>query len=74
MSSVEKDIKVRWDYAAYAAIPADGERNEVIDGEHFANPAPNLYHQEVSRHIPFQLYSQIEFLELGKVINALVVR
>lgn len=34
------------------------------------NPAPNLYHQEVSRHIQFQLYTQIELTELGKVMNS----
>lgn len=70
MSIVEKGLKPHWDYAAYAAIPADGKRHEIIGGEHFVNPAPNLYHQEVSRHIQFQLYSQIELTGLGKVINA----
>jgi Uma2 family endonuclease len=70
MSTVEKRVKSRWDYAAYAAIPADGKRHEIIDGDHFVNPAPNLYHQEVSRHIQFQLYTQIELADLGKVINA----
>jgi hypothetical protein len=70
MSTVEKRVKSPWDYAAYAAIPEDGKRHEIIDGEHFVNPAPNLYHQEVSRHIQFQLYTQIELTEQGKVINA----
>jgi Uma2 family endonuclease len=70
MSIIEKDQTLRWDYAAYASIPPDGNRHEIIDGEHFVNPAPNLYHQEVSRHIQFQLYSKIELFGLGKVINA----
>jgi Uma2 family endonuclease len=70
MSIVEKDSKIKWDYAAYAAIPPDGKRHEIIDGEHFVNPSPNLYHQEVSRHIQFQLYTQIELAGLGKVIDA----
>ena len=59
-----------WDYDAYAAIPYDGKRHEILDGEHEVNPAPNLYHQEISRRIQFQLYSQIELKELGVVINA----
>jgi len=70
MSIVGKGTKPRWDYAAYAAIPADGKRHEIIAGEHYVNPAPNLYHQEVSRHIQFQLYTQIELAGRGKVINA----
>jgi Uma2 family endonuclease len=70
MSIVEKNRKSRWDYAAYAAIPPDGKRHEIIDGEHFVTPAPNLYHQAVSRHIQFQLYTQIELAGLGVVIDA----
>lgn len=60
----------KWDYASYAAIPDDGRRHEIIDGEHFVNPAPNLYHQTVSRRIQFQLYTSIELQELGVVFNA----
>lgn len=59
-----------WDYEAYAAIPSDGKRHEIISGEHSVNPTPNLYHQELSRHIQFQLYTQIELKGFGKVINA----
>lgn len=59
-----------WDYEAYVAIPNDGQRHEIIDGDHFVNPAPNLYHQEVSRHIQFQLYAAIELKNLGVVIDA----
>jgi Uma2 family endonuclease len=60
----------KWDYASYAAIPDDHLRHEIIDGEHFMNPAPNLYHQTVSRRIQFQLYTAIELPELGQVFNA----
>ncbi len=70
MSIIERDQTSRWNYAAYVALPPDGKRHEIIDGEHFVNPAPNLYHQEVSRHIQFPLYSQIELAGLGKVIDA----
>lgn len=70
MPTSSKQPSTLWDYEAYAAIPFDGKRHEIIEGEHFVNPAPNLYHQEVSRHIQFQLYTQIELKELGKVINA----
>jgi Uma2 family endonuclease len=70
MSTIETDRKTRWDYAAYAAIPPDGKRHEIIDGGHIVNPAPSLYHQEISRHIQFQLYTQIELTGLGKVINS----
>jgi Uma2 family endonuclease len=32
-------------YAAYAEIPADGQRWEFLDGEVFATPAPSPVHQ-----------------------------
>lgn len=60
MSIAEKIIQPRWDYAAYAAILSDGKRHEIISGEHFVNPAPNLYHQKVSGYLCFQLFSLIE--------------
>ncbi len=44
MSTVEKRVKSPWNYAAYAAIPQDGKRHEIIDGKHFVNPAPTLSH------------------------------
>ena len=70
MAIIEKGQQTLWDYSAYAAIPADGKRHEIVQGEHFVNPAPNLYHQEISRHIQFQLYTEIELAGLGKVIDA----
>jgi Uma2 family endonuclease len=59
-----------WDYAAYTAIPADGQRHEILAGVRFVNPAPNLYHQQLSRRIQFQMYTQIELTGLGVVIDA----
>ena len=60
----------KWDYQSYATIPDDGRRHEIINGEHFVNPAPNLYHQTVSRRIQFQLYTTIELAEWGFIFNA----
>jgi Uma2 family endonuclease len=59
-----------WNYDAYAAIPDDGRRHEIIQGEHYVNPAPSLYHQEVSRFLQYQLMTSIELKDLGKVMDA----
>jgi Uma2 family endonuclease len=67
--SIEVSQKI-WDYSAYAQIPFDGKRHEIIAGSHHVNAAPNLYHQEISRRLQFQLYTAIELAELGVVINA----
>ena len=57
-------------YEDYAQIPEDGCQHEIIDGGHYVNPAPNLYHQTVSRRLQFILYTQIEQQKLGVVFNA----
>ena len=57
-------------YEDYTQIPEDGCQHEIIDGVHYLNPAPNTYHQAVSRRLQFLLYAQIELTKRGVVINA----
>ena len=57
-------------YRDYVCFPDDGHRHEIIDGDHYMNPAPSTYHQAISRHLQFQLYTQIERRNLGSVIDA----
>ncbi|MDP1562625.1 MAG: Uma2 family endonuclease [Pirellulaceae bacterium] len=65
-----KSPATMWGYAAYAAIPFDGKRHEIIAGDHFVNPATSLHHQQVSRHLQYYLFRAIELPGLGCVINA----
>lgn len=57
-------------YEDYVLLPEDGKIHEIIDGEHYMTPAPETYHQTLSRRIQFQLYEQIEERGLGLVFNA----
>jgi len=66
----ETDVSGKLGYREYLCFPEDGRTHEIIDGEHFVNPAPGTYHQTLSRRIQFQLYSQIELQHLGVVCNA----
>ena len=34
-------------YEDYLLFPEDGQRHEIIDGEHYVTPSPNLRHQEL---------------------------
>ncbi|MCO6458615.1 MAG: Uma2 family endonuclease [Pirellulaceae bacterium] len=61
---------VKLGYREYVCFPSDGRRHEIIDGDHFVNPALGTYHQTLSRRIQFQLYSQIELTGRGEVYNA----
>jgi Uma2 family endonuclease len=68
--STQPNVKAKLTYEQYVCFPDDGRRHEIIDGEHYMNPAPSTYHQTVSRRIQFQLYTQIELKTLGVVYNA----
>jgi hypothetical protein len=57
-------------YREYCCFPDDGRRHEIIDGDHYVNPAPSTYHQTVSRRLQHQLYTQIELTGRGVVYNA----
>lgn len=57
-------------YEDYVLLPEDGKIHEIIDGEHLMTPAPDTYHQTLSRRIQFQLYQQIEEKGLGVVFDA----
>jgi Uma2 family endonuclease len=57
-------------YADYCDFPNDGRRHEIIDGEHYVNPAPSMYHQTISKRLHYQLYSKIELGKLGLVFYA----
>ncbi len=57
--SVRSHSGRRWSYNDYAMIPPDLFRHEIVDGEHFVNPAPNLYHQEISGRLQAQLLTAI---------------
>lgn len=38
---------IRLTYEDYCAIPADGKRHEILDGEEYVSPAPSTLHQAV---------------------------
>jgi Uma2 family endonuclease len=57
-------------YEDYALLPDDGLRHEIIDGEHYVNPAPNTKHQIVSFNIAFALRAHVKPRGLGSVFIA----
>lgn len=68
--AITVNSKRKLTYVEYCQIPEDGRRHEIIDGDHYASPAPFTYHQTLSRRIQFQLYRLIEERGLGVVFNA----
>ena len=57
-------------YADYVALPDDGLRHEIIDGEHYVTPAPVTRHQRISRNLLYLIQSYLETHPIGEVFCA----
>ena len=57
-------------YADYEKIPADNFRHELIEGEEFMTPAPNLDHQAVVVRMTRLLGNYVAAQKLGRVFVA----
>ena len=45
MTPASSGLKLTYD--DFVLFPDDGKRHELIDGEHYVTPSPNLKHQQV---------------------------
>lgn len=57
-------------YEDYVALPDDGNRYEVIDGELLLVPAPNEFHQRVSMNLTLILGPFVRTMKLGDLYYA----
>nr|MCU0254501.1 Uma2 family endonuclease [Acidobacteriota bacterium] len=57
-------------YADYAALPDDGRRYQLLEGELVMTPSPNAWHQDVSRELEFRLLAWVREHRLGEVYYA----
>lgn len=58
----------RWTVDEVLAIPNDGKRREVIDGELFVSPAPTLVHQRVLRHLFERISTYLHEFPVGELL------
>lgn len=61
---------LRLTYQDLLEFPADGNRHELIDGEHYMTPAPSLRHQRVSRRLARILDTFLLEHPLGEIFPA----
>ncbi|MHB8370400.1 MAG: Uma2 family endonuclease [Leptospirales bacterium] len=60
-----------WTYEDYLSLPEGGPlRYEVIDGELYMTPAPNLRHQEISWNLAVAFGSFLKERPIGKSFSA----
>jgi Uma2 family endonuclease len=57
-------------YEDYLLIPEDGQRHEILDGEHYVTAAPFLRHQRISSRLHVRLGSFVERHGLGEFFSA----
>jgi Uma2 family endonuclease len=57
-------------YEDYAALPADGRRYEIHEGELSVTPAPGTRHQEVKANLFDVLRHHVKEHDLGKLFDA----
>ncbi len=57
-------------YEDFCTFPKDGRRHELLGGEHFMSPAPNLRHQQILGNLFAALRTLLQQHRLGKVFVA----
>jgi Uma2 family endonuclease len=71
----EDDVKanparVKLTYDDFLLFPDDGKRHELIDGEHYVTPSPNMKHQAISGNLHFMIRSWLEQHPVGRIFYA----
>jgi Uma2 family endonuclease len=61
---------VKLTYDDFVLFPDDGKRHELIDGEHYVTPSPNLRHQTISRRLLVEIAKHLEIHPVGRVWTA----
>jgi Uma2 family endonuclease len=54
----------------YRLMPETGPRYQLVEGELIISPAPNRYHQDISRNLEYILLHYLETHPLGKLYHA----
>ena len=61
---------VKLTYDDFVLFPDDGKRHELIDGEHYVTPSPNMKHQSVCSNLHGLIWSFLREHPFGKVYPA----
>lgn len=60
----------RFTYEDYLNFPQDGRRHELIDGEHYVTPSPELRHQELSFRLSSAIGAYLQRRPIGRLFYA----
>src|SRR5262245_6424769 len=62
--------RVKLTYDDYVLFPDDGMRHELIDGEHFVTPAPNMGHQRIAMRLTVAIANWLADHPVGELFFA----
>ena len=68
MTSTAPGVKLTYD--DYLLFPDDGQRHELIDGEHYVTPTPLLPHQRILGNLYYWMRRHLETHPVGEVFMA----
>jgi len=61
---------VKLTYDDFLLFPDDGQRHELIDGEHYVTPSPSIRHQEISGRLHLLIGTWLKTRPLGRIFYA----
>lgn len=61
---------VRFTYQDLVGLPSDGQRHEIVDGEHIVTPSPKTKHQQVSTNLAVALGLYLRQNPIGAIFVA----
>ncbi|HKE82865.1 MAG TPA: Uma2 family endonuclease [Vicinamibacterales bacterium] len=67
-ASLRSAVKLTYD--DFLLFPDDGKRHELIDGEHYVTPSPNLRHQRILGKLYLVIGNYLEEHPIGEVFFA----
>ena len=59
--------RLKLTYDDFVLFPDDGKRHELIDGEHYVTPSPNVRHQQIQRELFGPIWSYLQTHPIGQV-------
>jgi Uma2 family endonuclease len=67
-TSVPARLKLTYD--DFVLFPDDGKRHELIDGEHYVTPSPNVRHQQIQGDVFAMIWNYLEAHPIGRVFTS----
>ncbi len=60
MRSPAPGADTRLSYDDWVLFPDDGKRHEIVDGEHYVTPSPNVRHQEIVTRLAAEIVAYLK--------------